>query len=114
MEESTLKKISYIGAFVGVVLLFIISLTINPNITTIQNLTQEGDFVLRGEITNTGNGNKVTFLTVQQMVPKEVSVLLFYDKNISLKKGDIIQVEGSVEKEEGEYVMVGNKVNLIS
>ena len=42
-----------------------------------------------------------------------LKVVVFKDKNISLKKGDYIEVLGTVEEYEGELEIIGDRVRLI-
>lgn len=113
MQEKTLLKIAIIGALVGIFLLYIISGRITLDETSISNIENEGigsDVKIKGVVKEVFNAEKLSIITISQ--PSDMNVLLF--DNVSIAKGDYIEVIGEVEEYEGEMEVIGNRVRRIS
>ena len=113
MKETTLLKIALICSLIGLIVLYFLSAKIEirdyePNILN-ENI---GDDVrLKGTITKTSDKGDVVFMELLQEYP--VSVVLFSSNNISLKKGDNVEVIGKVQEYKSKNEIIANKVRVV-
>lgn len=115
MKEKTLFKISLVGAILGVLILYLVSLQGSIEDKTISELNEvedEDDVKIAGLVKRVTDTEKVIFLELAQEEVKTITVVLFKDKNISLAEGDIVEIEGSVETYKGEKEIIGNRVEV--
>lgn len=116
MNETTLLKLSMIVATLSLVLLYFYttSITLDP-ITSLDTIEPKSTVKLQGTISKIDQQHeKMAFLTVDNEVIQSTKIVLFKNKNISLEKGDIIQIIGSVEEYKGEKEIIGNRVEIIT
>ena len=115
MKERVLFKISLIGAVLGVLILYLVSLQSGLDeslISELGNFDDEDDVKIVGVVTRVTEKEKVAFLEVAQEEVKSITVVLFKDENISLVEGDYVEIEGSLETYRGEKEIIGNKVEV--
>ena len=114
MEEKTLFKTALIVSMVGVIVLFFFSEFSELEDMNIKEITIEDldkDVKVIGAVTKIMDTDKVIIMDIAQQ--DNLKVVVFKDKNISLKKGDYIEVLGTVEEYEGELEIIGDRVRLI-
>jgi len=110
-----LLKISLMGAIVGIVILFLVASEIElseTQISQIDSLPEEEEVLVRGLLTRVTNREKVAFLEVAQEEIKEITVVLFKDREIKLNEGDYVEIQGNVEDYQGEREIIGNRVEI--
>ena len=115
MKERNLFKISLIGAVLGVLTLYFISLQMDVgerSIGELDGVKDDQDVKVIGVVKRIGGTDKVAFLEIAQEEVKTVTVVLFKDENVSLVEGDVVEIEGSVETYRGEKEIIGNKVEV--
>jgi aspartyl/asparaginyl-tRNA synthetase len=116
MDDSTLFKSSISFAVIGLIILFFISEKIEIDEAAIDRLDEIeiGTTVkIKGHVEDVQNLEKVAFLKIAQEKIETVSVVLFKEENISLNKGDYIEVVGEIEDYEGKKEIIGNLVKRI-
>lgn len=115
MKEKSLFKISLIGAVIGIVILFLVASEIELSeiqISRIDSVPEEEEVLVRGLVTRVTDRDKVAFLEVAQEEVKEITVVLFKDREIELEQGDYVEIQGSVEDYQGEKEIIGNRVEI--
>ena len=116
MKDKTLLKIALTCSFIGIIILFFVSERIEIDEITIDKLDEIelGKTVkIKGYVEDVVNMEKVAFLKVAQEKTEVVSIVLFKEENISLEKGDYVEVVGEIEEYEGKNEIIGNLVKRI-
>ena len=116
MKEKTLFKIALICSLVGIIALYFISEKISINEVSIDKINEidVGKSVkITGRVEKVSDSGKVMFLEVGQEKIETIPVLLFKDSAVSLKKGDYVEITGTVENYEGEREVIANRVRII-
>ncbi len=114
MKEKTLFKTALIVSIVGVAVLFFISDFSELGETDIQEITIDDldkNVKVIGAVTKVIDTDKVIIMDIAQQ--EELKVVVFKDKNVSLKRGDYIEVLGTVEEYKGELEIIGDRIRLI-
>lgn len=117
MNDKTLLRIALLGSVVGVVILLLLSEQIGVQKEVISRLdgVPEGKEVeVVGKILRFSDKGKVAFVEIAEQKIEAVNVVLFKDRNITLREGDIVRVTGSVEEYEGKKEILGNRVVLLN
>jgi DNA/RNA endonuclease YhcR with UshA esterase domain len=112
MKESLLLKISLISALVGIILLLIFSRTIKVNESVISEIDQnDADSTIRinGVVTDIQIRNSTTIINVAQLDKMGVFV---FNSNLSLIKGDYIEVTGKMQEYNGKTSLIADKIVL--
>jgi aspartyl/asparaginyl-tRNA synthetase len=108
MNESILLKASVIVSLVGIILLWLISTTIEPN----SNELRENNYVkIKGKIQSLQESDKTFFLKVKEE-SKVFDVVVFKNGILELSKGQEIEVSGTVTKYNGNYEIMAEKIKV--
>lgn len=116
MKEKTLLKIALICSLVGLIGLFFVSERISIEEIDVSKINEEeiGKVVkIIGRIERVSDADKVMFLEIGQEKIETVSIILFKDSDISLEKGDYVEIIGSVEDYEGKREVIANRVRIV-
>jgi len=116
MKDKTLLKTAISFSIIGLIVLFFYSDKIEVDEITIEKLDEMeiGKTVkIKGYVEDVTNLEKVAFLRIAQEKTETVSIVLFKEENISLEKGDYVEVTGEIEEYEGEKEIIGNLVKRI-
>jgi DNA/RNA endonuclease YhcR with UshA esterase domain len=114
MEEPLLLKISLSFSLVGIIILFLLADSIEIGQTGIANLTEieENQVVrLRGVVTYVQDNGKTLNLELAQ--PEAVEVFVFKSSNLSIKKGDFLDIVGEVREYRGRKELLANQINVL-
>ena len=117
MDDKTLLRIALLGSVVGVVVLLLLSGQIGVQKEVISRLdgVPEGKEVeVVGKVLRFTDKGNVAFLEIAEQKIEAVTVVLFKDRNITLREGDRVRVTGSVEEYEGKKELLGNRVVLLN
>ena len=112
MKESTLLKISLICSILGILVLLVISNNLEVDEKTISELDESdiGSSVrLDGIVTNFQNRGAVILIDIAQL--EEMQVVIF-NANLTLNKGDYIEVIGKIDEYEGNQQLIADKIVL--
>ena len=112
MKEKTLLKISLIGSLAGILLLFIISgkLKVDEKVIAEIDETEFGSSVrISGVVADVKERGSVILINVAQLEQIEVVV---FNANITLNKGDYVEVTGSLGEYEGNMQLIADKIVL--
>ena len=116
MKEKTLLKIALICSLVGLLILYLISDSIEIKEKNIEKITLENkdEFVkLRGIVSNVVDTEKVVIMEITQ--PQEITVVLFKDKEtVNIQPGNEIEVIGKVDEYEGTLEIIADRLRVIS
>ena len=112
MKERLLLKIAIICSLAGIFAIYLISENYDLDESSIGSIKEDQigkDVKLKGVINSIFNGEKATIITITQ--PEEIKVML--QGNVSLNKGDYVEVIGEVDEYNGELEIIGNRVRVI-
>ncbi len=113
MNEAKLRQISLIISITGTLILLILSEYSQPTYFLIKDLTDEkleSKVRLQGEIISISETPEVTFLKLKDQTG--IINLVVFDK-IDLKKGSIVEVKGILEKYQGGYEILTDKITSL-
>ncbi len=115
MKETTLLKIALICSLVGLLVLYFISEKIEvkdykPDILSNKNI---GDEVkVSGIIQKINYQQNVAFIEMEQKIP--ISIVVFADnKNLSLKRGDSVEVIGKLQEYKGKNEIIADGIRVV-
>ncbi len=115
MKEKTLLKISLICALVGLYALFLINERISVDSKTIAEINStllEKDISVRGEITRVTQTDGLYLINIKDKSNKEITIVVFRDQELELKKGNIVNVEGTIKDYKGNLEILAKKIEL--
>ncbi len=116
MQDTTLLKISLICSIIGIFILLLINenLTLSSsNISQINSTMLDKDIKIKGSITKIKETPGLIILEVQDSNAK-IPVIVFKDnQNATLKKGYIIEVEGTVTKYQDLIEIQAKRIKII-
>lgn len=104
MKDSTLLKISLICALVGILILFIINEKYSLKDSKIGELNKnklDEKVKVKGYVTYVNNRPSVLFVSLKDDTGN-ITIVVFKEENIELKKGDLIEVEGKLTEYNGK------------
>ncbi len=111
MKEKKLLILALLVSVLGLISLYIISEKITINDTTIEKITNEeitGNVVVQGQILDITKTDKVSLITLSQK--KDILVVAF--SNVSLNRGDHVEVHGRVEEYNNKKEIIADKIEL--
>ena len=115
MKEKSLLKIALICSLLGLLILYLISDSIEIKEKNIEKITLENkdEFVkLRGIVSNVVDTEKVVIMEITQ--PQEITVVLFKDKEtVNIQEGNEVEVIGKVDEYEGSLEIIADKLRVI-
>ncbi len=114
MKEKNILKIALISGIIGIIILFIISDNLEINETNIDKINKaniEEDVKLKGIISKITQLDKVAFIELEQ--PAKMTIIVFKDENLSLYKGDNIEVIGEIDEYEGELEVIAQRIRVL-
>lgn len=112
MKEKTLLKISLISSLMGILLLLIISNKLEVNEKIISNIDETdigSNLRISGVITNVKNIGSVMLIDIAQLEKMKVVV---FNSNITLNKGDYVEITGKIEEYKGSTELIADKIVL--
>jgi len=112
MKENTLLKISLICSLVGILILLVISRSLQVNEKVISELdeTDIGSSIrLNGIVTDFQSRGSVILIEVAQL--EEMQVVVF-NSNFTLNKGDAVEITGKIDEYEGKQQLIADKIVL--
>lgn len=116
MKEQTLLRIALICAIIGVVVLFFISDNIEINEKNIDKINKDNvgeDVKLKGTISKISNLEDVVFIELEK--PATITVVVFKDngKNLTLYKGDNVEIIGEIDEYNGKLEVIGQRIRVL-
>lgn len=114
MQEKTLLKISLAGSLIGLIVLFLLASNITVDDKNIDKITM-GDIdqsvQIKGIVTKVTNREKVMFLEISEKA--KINALLFKKGNITIEKGDLIEIKGKVDEYQGKPQLIINEIRFV-
>jgi len=115
MDEKFLLKTSLICALIGILLLFYLAEYIikvdEVSIDRINELDEGTDVKIKGFIEKITDLEKIAILEVSQL--KSITVILFKSGNITISKGDYVEIIGEVQEYNGKMELIGNEIKRL-
>ena len=113
MKETTLLKIALICALIGLVALYFISEKIEIAEYKPMQLNKGigSDVVLKGSIAKITQKGKAVFIDVDEH--DSVQVVFFTDSNVSLSKGNNVEIIGKIQEYNGKNEIVAQKIRVV-
>lgn len=117
MKEKTLLKISLTISLLGLVVIFIFYQKAEMDTKDIGKISISDinkNVKIKGQVQNVGDKNGIIIMEISQ--PERITAILFKKKNesINIKKGDIVEIFGSVEQYKGKFEIVANRIRIES
>lgn len=112
MKEKTLLRIAVVVSIIGIGGLFVLARGITVDKAIISRLDDMEDetVVVEGVVMTVHEGEGVSFIMLQK--DETVGVTLFGEVP-AMETGDLIQVRGEVQEEEGEISIIAEEVRVI-
>jgi DNA/RNA endonuclease YhcR with UshA esterase domain len=116
MKEKTLLKMALICSLLGLLILYLISGSMEIKEKNIEKITLDNkdEFVkLNGIVSNVVDTEKVVIMEITQ--PQQITVVLFKDENnaIPVYQGNEIEVIGKVDEYEGKMEIIADRVRVV-
>ncbi|MDP1695138.1 MAG: OB-fold nucleic acid binding domain-containing protein [Candidatus Woesearchaeota archaeon] len=114
MDEQRLSKIALLCSLVGILLLLLIAEEQQVSASSIQNITNQSidkEVKIKGKINTLTENPSVTIMQVQDATG-EIKVILFQKKEITIKKGDTIEVQGIVKEFESKLEIEAKTIQV--
>ncbi len=113
MKKNHLTSLSLVISIIGTLILLILSEYTHPPFLQINEITEEhleSKITLQAKILTIRNSNGLSFLTLSDSTGT-IKALTFDE--LDLEKNSIIEIEGVVEKYQGEFEILIDKINLL-
>jgi divalent metal cation (Fe/Co/Zn/Cd) transporter len=110
MDDQKISHFSLIISIIGIIILYIISLNIEPS--TVNDLRYEDIGKIRkieGKVNDVKNYDKLAILKIS--TENEIDVLLFKDSNVTIEKGIKVEIEGEVKESEYGYDLIAHRID---
>lgn len=114
MNEKNLLTIALVCSLIGILTLFYISNTVELEEKSISELdaVEAGQNVrVKGVISQAKDLDKIMLIDVVQ--PQTINVMIFKDGNISLNKGDFVELIGELREYKGKKEIIANKIEVL-
>lgn len=113
MEEILIVKISYILIIFGFAFLLIYSNEIDlEKVQDIDSIQSNEEVKIDGVVDRVTTKDKAIFLTITGQKTETLDVILFSDKEVSLRTGDRIEITGKVEEYNGKKEIIASEIFL--
>ena len=113
MRENTLLKIALICSLLGLSALYFISakIEINDYKPSVLSKNVGDDVKLEGQVMKITDNGDVIFVELSQQNP--VTIVMFTNNNVQLRKGDDIEVIGKVQEYKGKSEIIAQKIRVV-
>ncbi len=114
MEEPTLLKTALSFSLFGLVILFFLANNIKVEEAQLQNLTniqEDATVRLKGVATYVDDNGKLIYLKIAQ--PHTIDILVFKSSNLTLHKGDFLEVQGTISEYKGKPEIIATKISIL-
>ena len=111
MEDRTLFKLSAIVSIIGIILLLLIFYGRIINQTSVNNIDLRD---IDSTIKISGNIESLSGNQIKLKTSNYVQVSVFNSNNISIKKGDFVEIIGEISEYEGIKMINANRIILKS
>ena len=115
MQEKALLKIAFITAIIGVLILLFILDKIELSNFNIVNLSKDDldeKVKIKAELINIRETPGLYILEVKDFSGK-ITVIVFKDEPLELKKGDILEIEGQVTSYKDKIEIIAKKIVVL-
>src|SRR3989344_2068326 len=111
MDDKTLQKIALIGSFIGLVLVALLAQEKSEIVAHIDQVPGK-EVKVTGIIDSVSDAGKVMFLTLAEQKIEKTQVVLFKSRNMTLDRGSVVSVTGTIDDYNGEKQVIGNRIEL--
>ncbi len=114
MDERVLLRISLVSSLVGIFFLFIIVSFFTVEETAISGIpsSEEGTTVhVKGFVESVQNRKGIAIIEIAEL--KSVSAVLFTSENVTLEKGQKVEVRGKVREYGGQMQLVIDELKRV-
>jgi len=114
MKEATLLRIALSFSLIGLVALFILTQTMRPEEAHAGNLSsvEESRIVrIKGVVSGFRDYGKTARIEIARSETTEV--FLFKSRNLSLQKGDFVEITGEVSDYNGRKELIASQVDIL-
>ena len=113
MQEKIVLNCALATSLSGLIILFAIASLASPEkieITNLENAEIKEVIEINGVVTSAKDYGKIMFLELTQ--PQSVDVIVFKEKNISITKGEFVNIVGQIEDYNGEKEIVASSIEV--
>ncbi len=113
MKERSLLKIALASSLIGLLALFFVSSNIEieeKGLSELDDLNLDQDVSIKGVVSSVRDLDKIMILDIAQ--PQTVNVMLFKDGNISISKGDFVELNGELKEYNGKKEIIANQIDV--
>ena len=114
MQEKTLAHVSLAASILGILGLYILSLFVDCDLHAIADINPDliGKTIrIQGEVQSIVQKEQLLFLEIQDETG-EITVMLYTDEKVSVKKEEAIEIIGTVEEYNGALEIQAEKISL--
>jgi len=110
MNDFGIVKLSLIGSFFGLFLLFVAFLFIEPKETSISEIDniEESDVRIRGKVIDIKNFDGISVIEIAEI--KSVNVVVFDKRMLKFSVGDNVTVTGQRKEYKGKTEIIVEKI----
>jgi len=111
MDESFLLRVALGGAIIGIGVLFVLSRMMGVeqiSLQEIEGMEPETEVKVTGVVNSVRDMGTVLVFEVAQ--PQLLDVMLFKRRNMSLRKGDVVEIEGELTEYKGKKELVAASI----
>jgi len=113
MNEKTIRKISLILVFIGLIFLYFYSSGLNlAAIENYNNLPAAEPVKTTGIVEQVSVRDKVTFLKLAALTEQQLDVIVFNDQDIFIQPGDTVEVFGQMEEYNGQPELIASQITV--
>lgn len=112
MNEKTLTKIALICSLIGILLLLLIAERQDVSASSINKISNQSinqEIKIKGTISTLKETPAVTITQVKDTTGS-ITVIMFRKENITLQKGDLVEVQGIVKEFKGKLEIEAKRV----
>ena len=115
MQERALLKVAVITALIGILILLFILEKVELSNFNIANVTKnevDKKVKIKAELLSIKETPGLYILDVKDF-SGEITVIVFKDEKLDLKKGDILEIEGQVTSYKDQVEIIAKKITIL-
>jgi len=115
MQESTIFKISLSLSLIGILILLFATEINNKEVITIEkalNYSLDSKVKIQGEVNSLAETPGIILFSIKENL-SQIKVIAFKEEEIALKKGDYVEVTGTIKEYQNEKEIEAESITLL-